>query len=446
MRKTVKFGGSSLADAVQFQKAKEIVLADPDRRYVVVSAPGKRYKGDEKITDLLYQCHALASSGAPFDHLFGRISRRFLRIAKDLSLSVDIETELSVIYESLRDGASADYAASRGEYLNGLLLADYLGFPFVDAAELIYFHDDGAYDDVATKNHARKLSNRERAVVPGFYGRKKDGSIRTFSRGGSDITGSIVARATKSDLYENWTDVDGFLMADPRIVPEAKVIETVTYSELRELAYMGATVLHEDSIFPVRKARIPIHVRNTNKPEAKGTLIVPDGLVRQVDRAYPMTGVAGSRGFTVITLTKDNLRNEAGYAYRLLGILARYGIAVECMPSGIDTVSLVISDAALKGKMDGLYHDIMEECRPDTVEIASCIALIATVGIGMVRSKGISARLFTALYESGVNVRIIDQGSSEMNIIVGVEQRDFERAVEAIYREFAQSIERDRYE
>lgn len=446
MRKTVKFGGSSLADAVQFQKAKEIVLADPDRRYVVVSAPGKRYKGDEKITDLLYQCHALASSGAPFDHLFGRISRRFLRIAKDLSLSVDIETELSVIYESLRDGASADYAASRGEYLNALLLADYLGFPFVDAAELIYFHDDGAYDDVATKNHARKLSNRERAVVPGFYGRKKDGSIRTFSRGGSDITGSIVARATKSDLYENWTDVDGFLMADPRIVPEAKVIETVTYSELRELAYMGATVLHEDSIFPVRKARIPIHVRNTNKPEAKGTLIVPDGLVRQVDRAYPMTGVAGSRGFTVITLTKDNLRNEAGYAYRLLGILARYGIAVECMPSGIDTVSLVISDAALKGKMDGLYHDIMEECRPDTVEIASCIALIATVGIGMVRSKGISARLFTALYESGVNVRIIDQGSSEMNIIVGVEQRDFERAVEAIYREFAQSIERDRYE
>lgn len=446
MRKTVKFGGSSLADAVQFQKAKEIVLADPDRRYVVVSAPGKRYKGDEKITDLLYQCHALASSGAPFDHLFGRISRRFLRIAKDLSLSVDIETELSVIYESLRDGASADYAASRGEYLNALLLADYLGFPFVDAAELIYFHDDGAYDDVATKNHSRKLSNRERAVVPGFYGRKKDGSIRTFSRGGSDITGSIVARATKSDLYENWTDVDGFLMADPRIVPEAKVIETVTYSELRELAYMGATVLHEDSIFPVRKARIPIHVRNTNKPEAKGTLIVPDGLVRQVDRAYPMTGVAGSRGFTVITLTKDNLRNEAGYAYRLLGILARYGIAVECMPSGIDTVSLVISDAALKGKMDGLYHDIMEECRPDTVEIASCIALIATVGIGMVRSKGISARLFTALYESGVNVRIIDQGSSEMNIIVGVEQRDFERAVEAIYREFAQSIERDRYE
>lgn len=299
---------------------------------------------------------------------------------------------------------------------------------------------------MATKNHARKLSNRERAVVPGFYGRKKDGSIRTFSRGGSDITGSIVARATKSDLYENWTDVDGFLMADPRIVPEAKVIETVTYSELRELAYMGATVLHEDSIFPVRKARIPIHVRNTNKPEAKGTLIVPDGLVRQVDRTYPMTGVAGSRGFTVITLTKDNLRNEAGYAYRLLGILARYGIAVECMPSGIDTVSLVISDAALKGKMDGLYHDIMEECRPDTVEIASCIALIATVGIGMVRSKGISARLFTALYESGVNVRIIDQGSSEMNIIVGVEQRDFERAVEAIYREFAQSIERDRYE
>lgn len=437
MRKTVKFGGSSLADAVQFQKAKEIVLSDPDRQYVVVSAPGRRYKGDEKITDLLYQCQALASSGAPFDHLFGRISRRFLRIVRDLSLSVDIESELSVIYESLRDGASADYAASRGEYLNGLLLADYLGFSFVDAAELIYFHDDGAYDDVATKNHARKLLKRTRVVVPGFYGRRKDGSVRTFSRGGSDITGSIVARATQSDLYENWTDVDGFLMADPRIVPDAKVIETVTYSELRELAYMGATVLHEESIFPVRKARIPIHVRNTNKPEARGTMIVPDGQKSQEDRLCPMTGVAGSRGFTVITLTKDNLHNEAGYAYRLLGILARHGISVECMPSGIDTVSLVISDSALKGKMDGVYHDIMEECRPDTVEIASCIALIATVGIGMVRSKGISARLFTALYEGDINVRIIDQGSSEMNIIVGVEQRDFERAVEAIYREFA---------
>lgn len=437
MPKTVKFGGSSLADAAQFQKAKAIVLSDPSRRYIVVSAPGKRYKGDEKITDLLYECQALASSGAPFSKLFHRIARRYKSIASELNLSVDIDSELAAIYEILENGASPDYAASRGEYLNALLFADYLGFRFLDATELIHFHEDGAYDDETTRIRSRKMLKKDGVVIPGFYGRRKDGAIRTFSRGGSDITGSIVARATQSELYENWTDVDGFLMADPRIVPEAKVMETVTYSELRELSYMGATVLHEDSIFPVRKARIPINVRNTNRPEAAGTMIVPDGQVVREERESPLTGVAGSRGFTVITLTKDNLRNETGYAYRLLGILARHGISVECMPSGIDTISLVISDAALKGKMDSIYHDIMTECSPDTVEIASCIALIATVGIGMVRSKGTAAKLFGALYDNDVNIRIIDQGSSEMNIIVGVEQRDFERAIEAIYRAFA---------
>lgn len=436
MYKTVKFGGSSLADAAQFQKVKEIILSDSDRRYVVVSAPGKRYKGDEKITDMLYQCQALAQSGAPFDNLFGRITRRYVQIRDTLHLSTDIESELSDIYHNLVSGASADYAASRGEYLNAKLMSDYLGFPFVDASELICFHNDGIYDDEATQSRTRKLKNLDRAVIPGFYGKRPDGSIRTFSRGGSDITGAIVARATESSLYENWTDVDGFMMADPRIIPEAKVIDTVTYSELRELSYMGATVLHEDSIFPVRKARIPIHVRNTNHPEARGTLIVPDSMVRNQQRQCPVTGIAGSRGFTVITLAKDNLNAETGFVYRLLGIFARHRVDIETVPCGIDIVSIVVSDAALKGKMDAIYHDIMTECSPDTVEIASCIALIATVGTGMVRVKGVAARLFDALSQAGINVRTIDQGIDEMNLIVGVEQRDYEATIRAIYDAF----------
>lgn len=436
MIKTVKFGGSSLADAAQFQKVRDIVLADDSRRYVVVSAPGRRYKGDDKITDLLYECQSLAQSGAPFLHVFGRIERRFLQIRDKLKLNVDLKARLSDIYHMIESGASPDYAASRGEYLNALLMADYLDYRFVDASELICFHDDGTYDDEATQSRARMLKKFDRVVIPGFYGKRHDGSVRTFSRGGSDITGSIIARATESDLYENWTDVDGFLMADPRIVPEAKVIDTVTYSELRELSYMGATVLHEDSIFPVRKARIPINVRNTNRPEAKGTMIVPD-VMSVPDRSCPLTGVAGSRGFTVITLQKDNMNSEPGFAYRLCGIFARHNVSLECMPCGIDTMSIVASDEQLKGKMDAIYHDIMAECVPDTVEIASCIALIASVGIGMVRSRGVAASLFSALSDAGINIRIIDQGTNEMNIIIGVEQRDFENAIKAIYRQFA---------
>ena len=436
MVKTVKFGGSSLCDAAQFQKVKDILLADEARRFVVVSAPGARYRGDDKITDLLYECQNLAQSGAPFSHVFGRIERRFLSIRDRLGLSVDLESALGDIRHILENGASPDFAASRGEYLTALLMADYLGFPFLDAAELICFHDDGTYDDETTQARMRALQKVDRAVIPGFYGKRKDGSVRTFSRGGSDITGAIVARATDSALYENWTDVDGFLMADPRIVPEAKVIETVTYAELRELSYMGAKVLHEDSIFPVRKARIPINVRNTNRPHASGTMIVPDGM-RLPSEGCPLTGVAGSRGFTVITLQKDNLHAEPAYVYRLLGILTRHNVIVECMPSGIDTISIVASDAALKGKMDAIYHDIMAELAPDTVEIASCIALVATVGVGMVRHRGVAADLFGALSEAGINVRIIDQGTSEMNIIIGVEQRDFEKAIRAISRKFA---------
>ena len=437
MRNTVKFGGSSLASAEQFQKVKSIVGRDAARRYVVVSAPGRRFPGDEKITDLLYRCQALRAEGAPFDAEFQMIADRFIGIRDGLGLDLCIEAELDEIHSRIEAGTTPDYAASRGEYLCAKLLAAYLDFPFIDATEIIRFRDDGTFDDEATQRRAAVLSETERAVIPGFYGRRRDGSIRTFSRGGSDITGAIVARLTESGVYENWTDVSGFLMTDPKIVPDAKVIETVTYSELRELSYMGATVLHEDSIFPVRKARIPIHVLNTNDPDAKGTMIVPDSMATDKEHARPLTGIAGRRGYTVITLTKDNLHNEPGFAYRVLGILARNGIAAERTPSGIDTISLVIDDKRLTGKMDQLYHDIMVECVPDTVEIASCIALIASVGIGMVRNKDVAARLFKALADADVNARLIDQDSNEMNVIVGVEQRDFERAVSAIYHAFA---------
>jgi aspartate kinase len=437
MVKTVKFGGSSLASAEQFKKAKAIIERDADRRYVVVSAPGKRFPGDDKITDLLYRCQALRAQGLSFDAAYKAIAERFIGIRDGLGLDLCIEAELDEIRSRIEAGTTPDFAASRGEYLNAKLLSACLGFDFLDATELIRFRDDGTFDDDATSLRAGVLTAHEKAVIPGFYGRMRNGMIRTFSRGGSDITGAIVAKCSESDVYENWTDVSGFLMTDPRIVPDAKVIETVTYSELRELSYMGATVLHEDSIFPVRKARIPIHVLNTNEPEAKGTMIVPDSMATDKEHARPITGIAGRRGYTVITLTKDNLHNDLGFTYRLMGILARNGISAERMPSGIDTVSLVIDDKRLVGRMDQLYHDIMIECAPDTVEIASCIALIASVGIGMVRNPGVAAKLFTALSAAEVNARLIDQDSNEMNIIVGVEQRDFERAVEAIYRAFA---------
>ena len=385
---------------------------------------GGSFRDDSKITDLLYRCQALAAKGEPFDAAFAEIRDRFIGIRDGLGLNVCIEAELDEIRSRIEAGASPAFAASRGEYLNGKLLAAYLDVPFLDAAEFVRFRDDGTFDDDATQRRSECIKAFDRVVIPGFYGRTRFGAIRTFSRGGSDITGAIVARGTGSDVYENWTDVSGFLMTDPRIVPEARTIETVTYSELRELSYMGASVLHEDSIFPVRRARIPIHVLNTNDPDAKGTMIVPDSMASDKEHARPLTGIAGRRGYTVITLTKDNLHNDLGFAYRLMGILARNGISAERMPSGIDTISLVIDDKRLAGRMDQLYHDIMVECSPDTVEIASCIALIASVGIGMVRNPGVAARLFAALSDAEVNARLIDQDSNE-------------RAITAIYRAFA---------
>ena len=440
MIKTAKFGGSSLSDAGQFQKVAAIVRGDPARRFVVVSAPGKRFSGDDKITDLLYRCAALAGRREDFSAPFGQIRDRYLSIERDLGLEqAHMGPALDEIEAALRTGrASRDFVASRGEYLCARLMGAYLGAPMVDAAQLIRFKEDGTLDMERTACYCAPLKDLPLAVIPGFYGTMPDGSIRTFSRGGSDITGAIIARAVGASEYENWTDVDGFMMADPRIVPEARVMHAVSYTELRELSYMGASVLHEESIFPVREARIPIHVRNTNHPEAGGTWIVNEGTLMKEHRHGLVAGISGRKGFTMITLTKENLHKQVGFGYGLLKILDRHDISFESMPCGIDNLTVVLNDADIKGKMDQLYHEIRTELKPDTVEIASSIALIATVGHGMARTLGVAARLFTALHEAGVSSRIIDQSPKEMNLIVGVDQRDFETAVRAIYRAFCQ--------
>ena len=417
-----------------------IVRGDPARRFVVVSAPGKRFSGDDKITDLLYRCAALAGRREDFSAPFGQIRDRYLSIERDLGLEqAHMGPALDEIEAALRTGrASRDFVASRGEYLCARLMGAYLGAPMVDAAQLIRFKEDGTLDMERTACYCAPLKDLPLAVIPGFYGTMPDGSIRTFSRGGSDITGAIIARAVGASEYENWTDVDGFMMADPRIVPEARVMHAVSYTELRELSYMGASVLHEESIFPVREARIPIHVRNTNHPEAGGTWIVNEGTLMKEHRHGLVAGISGRKGFTMITLTKENLHKQVGFGYGLLKILDRHDISFESMPCGIDNLTVVLNDADIKGKMDQLYHEIRTELKPDTVEIASSIALIATVGHGMARTLGVAARLFTALSEAGVSSRIIDQSPKEMNLIVGVDQRDFETAVRAIYRAFCQ--------
>ena len=440
MSKTAKFGGSSLCDAGQFRKVADIVRSDRERRFIVVSAPGKRFSGDEKITDLLYRCAALAGAREDFSVPFSKIRDRFLSIERDLAVEqADIGAALDEIEAALRTGqASRDFVASRGEYLCARLMAAYLHVPMVDAAELIRFDESGKLDMMATERCCLDLRDMPMAVIPGFYGAMPDGSVRTFSRGGSDITGAIVARMVRASEYENWTDVDGFMMADPRIVPQARTMHAVSYTELRELSYMGATVLHEESIFPVRQARIPIHVRNTNRPEAGGTWIVNEGTLMKEHRHSLVAGIAGRRGFTMITLTKDNLHKQPGFAYTLLKILDRHDVAVESMPSGIDNLTVILNDTDIRGKMDQIYHEIRTELKPDTVEIACSIALIATVGHGMARTLGVAARLFTALSAAGISSRIIDQSPKEMNLIVGVDQRDYEKAVRAIYRAFCE--------
>ncbi|MBQ2252435.1 MAG: aspartate kinase [Clostridia bacterium] len=429
-----KFGGSSLANAQQFRKVEAIIRADARRRFVVPSAPGKRSSDDIKVTDLLYACYNRASGGDFPTEEFELIKNRYREIIRELGLSVSLEAEFEAIEEHLRTAPDSDYIASRGEYLNGILLADLLGYTFIDAAEVIFFDQRGRYDDVRTnKVLSARLKTLENAVIPGFYGSDYKGQVKTFSRGGSDITGSIVARAADADLYENFTDVSGFLMADPRIVENPKVIRTITYHELRELSYMGATVLHEDAIFPVRQSGIPINIKNTNDPSAPGTMIVP---AAPADEGSVITGVAGHKGFSFITIEKEMMNNELGFGRRVLQVLEDNGISFEHLPSSIDTMSVVVSEQSLAGKKQILLDELCAAVNPDHINLEDGFALIAVVGRGMKSKHGTASRIFDALAKNEINIHLIDQGSSEMNIIVGVKDSDFENALRVIYNAF----------
>ena len=431
MKKIVKFGGSSLANAQQFEKVGEIIRSDESRRYVVPSAPGKRFDGDTKVTDLLYKCYNIAVQGEDFGAVLQEIKERYYEIIRGLKLDLSLEDEFAQIEKDFKAQAGSDYAASRGEFLNGKVMAAYLGYEFVDAATVIRFDKNGNFDaDKTDKLLSKRLAKCERAVIPGFYGAYEDGTVKTFSRGGSDVTGSLVAKAIKADLYENWTDVSGFLVTDPRIVENPAVIETITYGELRELSYMGATVLHEDAIFPVRKEGIPINIKNTNKPEDKGTFIVESTCKKP---KYTITGIAGKKGFCSINIEKSMMNSEVGFGRKVLQVFEDQGISFEHIPSGIDTLTVYVHQDEFEEKEQQVIAGIHRAVQPDFVEMESDLALIAVVGRGMKSQRGTAGRIFSALAHANVNVKMIDQGSSELNIIIGVENRDFEAAVKAIY-------------
>ena len=431
MKKVVKFGGSSLASAEQFQKVGKIILADETRRYVVPSAPGKRYSGDTKVTDMLYQCYYAAANGENFDGMLKQIKARYNEIIGGLNLKLSLDKEFETIAENFKNKAGSDYAASRGEYLNGIVMSAYLGFPFVDSAEVVRFNENGDFDSEKTDELLRaKLAEMPKAVIPGFYGAYEDGRVKTFSRGGSDITGSIVARAVEADLYENWTDVSGFLVTDPRLIENPETIDVITYRELRELSYMGATVLHEDAIFPVRKAGIPINIRNTNRPEDKGPMIVASTCHKP---HYTITGIAGKKGFVAVNIEKDMMNSEIGFGRKVLEEFEKQGISFEHIPSGIDTMSIIVHQDEFEEKEQQVLAGIQRAVNPDYLEVEGDMALVAVVGRAMKSNRGTAGRIFSALAHANVNVKMIDQGSSEWNIIVGVRNEDFEKAIKAIY-------------
>lgn len=433
--KVVKFGGSSLADPDHFIKVAKIIKTDPTRLFVVPSAPGKRFPGDDKVTDLLYECYKAASSCGDFDSSYSKVCARFDSIIEGLRLDFDLSDEYEHIKWAIINHAGRDYAASRGEYLNGLVLAKFLGYDFIDPAQFVKFFDNGTYDsELSNSLLTEELKKHKNGVIPGFYGSMPNGTIRTFSRGGSDITGSIVARAVYADLYENWTDVSGFMMADPRIVDNPNAIKYITYRELRELSYMGATVLHEDAIFPVRFAGIPINIRNTNNPDDLGTSIVSH--TDYYDTKNIITGIAGKKGFSVINIEKAMMNSELGFGRRVLEAIENEGISFEHLPSGIDTMSVVLNSAELSHSRERIVNRICSLVEPDAISIEDGLALIAVVGRGMVKAKGTAVRVFKAVADAGINIRMIDQGSSEFNIILGVDEKDFEDATRAIYNEF----------
>ncbi len=439
--KVVKFGGSSLADANQFRKVADIIKSDDKRRYVVPSAPGKRFSDDIKVTDMLYKCCELAVSNEDFTDDFQIIKDRYNGIISDLGVDISLDEDFNIITNELKNRPAKDYAASRGEYLNGKILAAYLGFNFVDAADVIVFDTKGQLllDDTVKAVRA-KLKELDNAVIPGFYGKTTEGIIKTFSRGGSDVTGSIIANAVNAEIYENWTDVSGFLIADPRIVENPEAIETITYRELRELAYMGASVLHEDAIFPVRSAGIPINIRNTNRPQDAGTMIVSNDYdFSRESLGHTITGIAGKKGFSTINIEKAMMNNELGFGMKVLNVLYQNGISFEHMPSGIDTMSITVDSAKLEPVREKVLAEIRREVNPDHLEIEDGIAILAVVGRRMKNTRGTVARVFAAMAHARINVKLIDQGSSELNVIIGVSENDLPEAIRRIYDMFINS-------
>ena len=433
--KVLKFGGSSVADAAQIKKMRRIVEADPERRYVVVSAPGKRYSGDSKITDLLIMLKAVIDNNIPYEPLMAPIKERYMTIANDLGIDVDLDAEFALIRKNIENDCSGNYIVSRGEYLSARLVSAYLGYDFIDTESLVLFDNKGRLLVEETNNAlAAALKQHERAVLPGFYGSyAKNGEICLFSRGGSDVTGSLVARAAEAEVYENWTDVSGMLMADPRIVDDPLPIKDISYMELRELSYMGASVMHEDAVFPARMSDIPINIRNTNQPEDPGT-VISNG--KGGDEGSIISGIAGKRDFTVISIYKNMMNNEVGFVRRALAIVEDAGVSFDHIPTGIDSLSMVIASAELEDKLDDILEAFKVQLKPDDINVEDGIAMIAVVGRRMFRSVGTSARICGALASNGVNIRMLNQGTGEINVIVGVEAADFEKAIRAIYAEF----------
>ena len=437
MLKVLKFGGSSMADAKQFEKVKSIVQADPSRKVVVVSAAGKRFSDDHKLTDLLYLCHAHLKYGVACDSVFDMIRSRYMEIRDELGLKTDLESEFDALRKKMDKGISQDELVSRGEYFAARLMADYLGYDFLDSELWLRFKLDGTVDQEVSYEALSRAASGRRVVIPGFYGAMPDGSIKTFTRGGSDITGALAAAALNADVYENWTDVSGFLMADPRIVSDPLPIERITYSELRELSYIGAQVLHEGTIFPVREKNIPLNIRNTNQPDHPGTMIREsfDELEESKDSSF-ITGIAGRKDFSVITITKNGMSNEVGTLRRILEILEKYQLVVEYLPSGIDSVSLVVAADKLRPCQYQILGEIQKNLKPDTIHVTEDMAIVAAVGRKMAFKPGISGKIFAALGENGINIRMITQGPEELNIIVGVDNKDFAGAIRVLYNSF----------
>ncbi len=439
MLKVVKFGGSSCADANQFAKVRAIVQSDPARRVVIVSAPGKRFKDDHKITDLLYLCAAHVKYGVACDDIFDMIRGRYNDIIRDCKLSIDLNPEFDALWDKMQSGISTDELASRGEYFSAKLMASYLGFEFIDSALWVKFRFDGSVDQDASYEALRRAADGRGVVIPGFYGVMPDGHIKTFTRGGSDITGALAAAALDADVYENWTDVSGILMADPRIIDDPAPIPFVTYNELRELSYVGAQVLHEGTVFPVREKHIPLNIRNTNDPKHPGTMILEHVDDEQDESDTFITGIAGKKGFSIITVAKTSLSSEHGVLLKIMEVLEKHEINVEFILSGIDTVSLMVNANAVSNRLYEVLGELQKELKPNSITVAEHIAIVAAVGRKMANRLGTSGKLFATLGRHGVNVRMITQGPDELNIIVGVEEKDFEQAIRVLYDSFVRN-------